>query len=122
MQAAHRAYTIPTYIQRAATMRAYRRHDIYYIVNAEASIKKKGRGVMLEKIIRETIEAAGVTQMETSKRMGRGARYIGVLLTKAQSGRKSIALSTFIALCNACGARVVLVDKAGRVTDLTDAL
>lgn len=77
---------------------------------------------MLEKIIRETIAAAEATQIDVSKKMGRGARYISVLLTKAQSGRKSIALSTFIALCNACGARVVLVDKAGRVTDLTDAL
>lgn len=77
---------------------------------------------MLEKIIRETIAAAGETQIDVSKKMGRGARYISVLLTKAQSGRKSIALSTFIALCNACGARVILVDKSGCVTDLTDAL
>lgn len=77
---------------------------------------------MLEKIIRETIAAAGTTQVEVSKQMGRGVRYVSVLLTKAQSGRKSIALSTFIALCNACGARVILVDKAGRVTDLTGVL
>lgn len=77
---------------------------------------------MLEKIIRDTIAGAGITQVQASKEMGKGKRYISVLFAKLKEGYKSVTLSTFIKLCRVCGARVVLVDKAGRVTDLTDVL
>lgn len=77
---------------------------------------------MLEKIIRETIAAAGASQAGVSQALGKGRRYISVLLASLKTSHKSVALSTLIAVCKVCGARVVLVDKAGRVTDLTDAL
>lgn len=77
---------------------------------------------MLEKIIRETITAAGASQAGVSQALGKGRRYISVLLASLKTSHKSMALSTFISICKVCGARVVLVDKAGRVTDLTDVL
>lgn len=77
---------------------------------------------MLSEIIRETISAAGASQAGVSQQLGKGKRYISVLLASLKTSHKSVALSTFISVCNACGARVVLVDKAGRVTDLTDVL
>lgn len=76
----------------------------------------------MEKIIRETIAAADMSQAGVSQALGKGRRYVSVLLASLKTSHKSAALSTFIAICKVCGARVVLVDKAGRVTDLTDAL
>lgn len=77
---------------------------------------------MLSEIIRETITAAGMSQAGVSQALGKGRRYISVLLASLKTSHKSAALSTFIAICKVCGARVVLVDKSGRVTDLTDVL
>lgn len=75
---------------------------------------------MFYEIVREIIASAGISQVEISEKLGKGKRYISVLLTKMKSTHESMTVTTFARICRVCGARVVVVSKSGRVTDLTE--
>lgn len=75
---------------------------------------------MFYEIVREIITSAEVSQVDISEKLGKGKRYIGVLLTKLKRANESVTVATFARICRVCGARVLVVSKSGRVTDLTD--
>lgn len=75
---------------------------------------------MFYEIVREIITSADMPQVDISEKLGKGKRYISVLLTKMKSAKQSMTVATFARICRVCGARVVVVSKSGRVTDLTD--
>lgn len=71
-------------------------------------------------MIREIITSAGISQVDISEKLGKGKRYISVLLAKIKSTNESMTVATFARICRACGARVVVVSKSGCMTDLTE--
>lgn len=75
---------------------------------------------MFHEIVREIIASADMPQVDISEKLGKGKRYISVLLAKIKGANQSMTVGTFARICRVCGARVVVVSKSGRVTDLTD--
>lgn len=75
---------------------------------------------MFYETVHEIITSAGVSQVGISEKLGKGKRYISVLLAKIKSANESMTVATFARICRVCGARVVVVSKSGRVTDLTE--
>lgn len=75
---------------------------------------------MFYEVVREIIASADISQVDISEKLGKGKRYISVLLTKMKSAKQSMTVATFARICRVCGARVVVVSKSGRVTDLTE--
>nr|DAS04078.1 MAG TPA: protein-turn-helix DNA binding protein [Caudoviricetes sp.] len=75
---------------------------------------------MFYEIVREIITSADMPQVDISEKLGKGKRYISVLLAKIKSTKQSMTVATFARICRVCGARVVVVSKSGRVTDLTE--
>lgn len=75
---------------------------------------------MFYEIVREIIASADMPQVDISEKLGKGKRYISVLLAKIKGANQSMTVATFARICRVCGARVVVVSKSGRVTDLTE--
>lgn len=61
-------------------------------------------------VIKAMRQAAGLTQVELSKRVGRARSWAGVV----EDPKRDPSLSTVARVADACGYRVAVLDSAGR--------